>query len=182
MFFQWIETNKDLITSWTAILAVFASAVSFTIAAINMMMQRRHNRKSVLPIGHVAVGDYENQIFVRLWNYGVGPMIIKKVVVTKQGHVEKPLPAIISFMQELPGKCHWSTFVEDISDRAIPVKDHISLIVLEGDEGNSDFVVARELVRKALSGLIIKVEYQDVYGENMQPAIRSLEWFGRHWG
>ena len=90
--FQWVVANKDLITSWTAIFAVLASAVSFTIAAINMMMQRKHNRKSVLPIGHISVGDYENQIFVRLWNYGIGPMIIKRVVVVKEGDVEQTKP------------------------------------------------------------------------------------------
>jgi hypothetical protein len=179
--FQWMETNKDLITSWTAILAVLASAASFIIAAVSMRVQRIHNRESVLPIGNVGAGDYENEIFVRIWNYGVGPMIIKKVVVERKGDVEQPRPAIVDFMPKLPGNYLWSTFVRDISDRAIPATDHISLISLEGDEGNRDFVAARETVRKALSGLTVKVEYEDVYGENMPPAVRSLEWFGRHW-
>ncbi|THD70428.1 MAG: hypothetical protein E7813_08355 [Bradyrhizobium sp.] len=177
---QWMLANKDLITSWTAIFAVLASAVSFTIAAINMMMQRKHNRKSVLPIGHISVGDYENQIFVRIWNYGIGPMLIKRVVVAGEGGVKQEA-AIIDLMPKLPGEYHWSTFVGNISDRTIPAADHISLILLEGDEDNGEFVAAREMVRRALSRLTVTVEYKDVYGNNMPAAIRNLEWFGRHW-
>jgi hypothetical protein len=171
---QWMAANKDLITSWTAILAILTSV---TIAAINMTMQRRHNRKSVLPIGHVSVGDYNNQIFVRLWNYGVGPMIIKRVVVAREGEQKKP--SIIGFMPKLPDDFPWSTFVGDISNRVIPGNDNIPLILLEGDEKNRDFVAVRQMVREILSGLTIKVEYKNVYGENMPPAVRNLDWFGR---
>jgi hypothetical protein len=179
--FQWMVENKDLITSWTAIFAVVASAASFGIAALNMRMQRRHNRKSVLPIGHVTVGDYENQLFVRVWNYGVGPMIIKKMIVEGEDGADQKLPGIVDLMPELPGKCAWSTFVRNISDRAIPANDHITLILLEGGEDDSDFVAARQMVRKALSGLTVKIEYKDIYGETMPPAVRNLKWFGRHW-
>src|SRR5580704_2616478 len=111
--FQWMATNKDLITSWTAILAVFASAASFAIAALSMRMQRSHNRKSVLPMGSVTVGDYENQLFVRVWNYGVGPMIIEKLVIEQDG-ADQQVSGLIDLMPKLPGKCLWSTFVRDI--------------------------------------------------------------------
>jgi hypothetical protein len=179
--FQWMATNKDLITSWTAILAVFASAASFAIAALSMRVQRSHNRKSVLPMGSVTVGDYENQLFVRVWNYGVGPMIIEKLVIEREDGADQRVPGIIDLMPTLPGKCRWSTFVREISDRAIPANDHITLILLEGDEDDRDFVAARQMVRKILSGLTVKVEYKDVYGETMPPAVRNLKWFGRHW-
>ena len=70
-FISILSANDKLVTSWTAILAVFISLISIIITVVNVAMQRAHNRKSVLPIGSLSLGDYENQIFVRLRNDGV---------------------------------------------------------------------------------------------------------------
>lgn len=143
-------------------------------------MQRAHNRKSVLPIGHFSVGDYENQIFVHLRNDGVGPMIIEKLTVEKGGNSEQAKSAIIEFMPELPGGYLWSNFVEDISGRALSAEKNIVLISLEGDQEEKGFIAAKQIVRKALSDLAVKVEYKNIYGEEMPPVSRSLRWFARH--
>ena len=78
-----LSEHDKLVTSWTAILAVFISLVSVFIALINFAMQRADNRKALLPIGNLSLGDYENHIFVRLRNDGVGPMIVDHIVVKR---------------------------------------------------------------------------------------------------
>jgi hypothetical protein len=176
---SFLSANDKLVTTWTAIAALFVSFLSIVIAIVNMTMQRAHNRKSVLPIGHLSVEDYENRISVRLRNDGVGPLIVEKAIVTAGGDGAQAGAAIIDFMPELPSGCLWSTFVGDISGRAITAEGGITLISLEGDQKEKGFVAAKRMTREALSALTVKVEYKNIYGETMPPAIRSLNWFGR---
>jgi hypothetical protein len=176
---SFLSDNDKLVTAWTAIAALFVSIVSIVIAIVNMAMQRAHNRKSVLPIGHITVGDYENEISVRLRNDGVGPLIVEKVAVMRGADSERAESAIIEFMPELPGGHLWSTFVGNISGRAISAEDRITLILLEGNQKDERFNAAKRSVRKALSDLTVRVEYRNIYGEKMPSVSRSLNWFGR---
>lgn len=67
--------------------------------------------------GALAVGDYENRIYVKIQNNGVGPLIVKGVVIEGAMEPEKPL---INAMPELPPKAIWTNFVEEISGRSVP--------------------------------------------------------------
>lgn len=172
--FVWVAGNKELVTSWTAILAVAASTASFVLTIINMKWQRGHYRKTLMPIGSLSLGDYENAIFVRLRNDGAGPMIVDEVTVFRGE--EKVASALIDLM---PPGLTWTTFVKDISGRAFTPGKEIDLISIEGDENDSEFVETRRKVREALSSLSARVYYQSVYGDKSYVQ-RSLDWFGRH--
>lgn len=174
-----LSSNDKLVTAWTAIAALFVSFVSIVIAISNMVMQRRHNRKSVLPIGHIVVGDYESRIHVTLRNEGVGPMIVEKAIVTSRRDGEQISSAILEFLPDLPDGYLWTTFVGDISGRAISAGDDIILVSLEGDQNDFGFIAARQMTREALSILTIRVDYKNVYGEKMPSVTRALNWFGR---
>ena len=91
---KFLASNKDLVTAWTAIAALFVSLLSIILTSLNLWMQRTHNRKAVLPIGHITVGDYENDIFVRLRNDGVGPLLIESATIFR---VEKEQVACTRF-------------------------------------------------------------------------------------
>jgi hypothetical protein len=67
-----LSQHRDLVTTWTAIAAIFMSLISIAVTLITMRMQRVHYRKSLLPIGNLSLGDYENKIFVLFRNDGVG--------------------------------------------------------------------------------------------------------------
>ena len=175
-FISLLSANEKLVTSWTAILAVFISLVSIVVAVVNIAMQRAHNRKSVLPIGNLSLGDYENQIFVRLRNDGVGPMIIDNISVQQIETGKEIGSALIDLM---PKGLAWTTFVKDISGRAFAASKDIDLILFEGDPNKPQFIDARQRVREALSKLRVKVHYHSIYGDEMV-AERPLDWFGRH--
>lgn len=175
-----LAANHDLVTAITAVAALFVSAVSIILAIFNMTTQRTHNRKSVMPIAHVRVGDYENRIFVRLRNDGVGPMLIDTIAVAKRGAKNKKQATLMEFMPDLPAGIFWTTFVADLSGWALSANNDLPLLLLEGDAGDPKFVGARQSVRQALAELKIEIRYRDIYGRQMPPAVRDLEWFARN--
>jgi hypothetical protein len=178
--FTFLSTHDKLVTAFTAVAALIISFLSILLTVLNTVMQMRHNRKSVLPMGHIGVGDYENQIFVRLWNHGVGPMIVERVQITER-KTEQPISdTIIGAMPELPNDYAWTIFAGGISGRAISARDSIILIQLDGDPSNEEFKKIRNQVRRALAPLSVKVEYKNIYNKKMPPARRDLDWFARN--
>jgi hypothetical protein len=103
-------------------------------------------------------------------------MIVEKAIVTRG---EEAKSAILDFLPDLPDGYLWTTFVADISGRAISAGDDIVLVSLEGDQNDLTFAAAREMTREALSSLTIKVDYKNIYGEKMPSVSRTLDWFGR---
>lgn len=176
---EFLASNDKLVTAWTAIAALFVSFLSIVLTCVNLRMQRTHNRKSVCPIGQITVGDYENSIFVRLRNDGVGPLIIEKVAVFRDDREEDSEIAIIEFMPELPDGYQWETFLRDIRGRAISANEQLTLIALKGEPSDSAFVRAREIAREALATLTVKVFCKNIYDEQMPLTERKLNWFAR---
>ena len=175
--FEFLAANHDLVTAITAVAALLVSAVSIILAVFNMTTQRTHNRKSLMPIAHIRLGDYENRIFVRLHNDGVGPMLIDSIAVTKRAAKGKREASLMEFMPELPTGILWSTFVADLAGWALAADKDITLLLLEGDPADRTFVEARQSVRGALADLKIEIKYRDIYGRKMPPARRDLNWF-----
>jgi hypothetical protein len=179
-FLSSLGAQHNLVTAITAVAALAVSLLSIVLSVCTMAMQRKHNRRSVMPIGHISVGDYEDHLFVTLRNDGVGPMLIEQVLVTAVGGESKT--ALIEFMPNLPNGIFWTTFVADISTRALPAGKDIKLISLEGGLHNEKFCKARDSVRATLRNLKVEVAYRNVYGDKMPVATRNLDWFGRNIG
>lgn len=177
--FDFLVANTALITAWTAVAALFVSLLSIVLTSLNLWMQRTHNRKTVLPIGHITVGDYEDDIFVRLRNDGVGPLIVEKVIVFQINKENDPKTAIIDFMPELPGGYAWATFVRDISGRALSPDGQITLLELMGKPTYEDFDAARVIVRRELSKLCVQIYCRNIYNDRMPIVRRTLDWFAR---
>jgi hypothetical protein len=173
----YLTAKHDLVTAITAVAALFVSAVSIILATFNMTTQRTHNRKSLMPIAHVRLGDYENRIFVRLFNDGIGPMIIDSIVVSKPRGKGKRHGTFIDYMPALPPGILWTTFVTDLSGWALSADKDLTLLLLEGDPTDETFVAARQAVRQALSELKIAIRYRDIYGSKMPAATRDMDWF-----
>ena len=172
-------SNSALVTAWTAIAALAISFLSIVLTTLNLWMQRTHNRKSVLPIGHIAVGDYEEDVFVRLRNDGIGPMIIEDVTVYRTNKPGDSKNSIIDFMPELPGEYAWATFLRDIIGRAVSPQDQLTLIELKGEPTHEDFEASKNIVRRVLSELSVTVSCKNIYNERMPTISRRLDWFGR---
>ena len=174
-----LNSNVTLATALTAIAALFVSFLSIVLTTVSLWMQRTHNRKSFLPIGYIAVGDYEDDILVRLRNDGNGPLIVESMTVFPTGNQDEHKSSIIAFMPDLPGDYAWTTFVSDIKGSAISPAGHITLIELKGDPGEKNFEAAKEIVRNHLALLSVTIAYRNVYNDRMPLISRRLNWFQR---
>lgn len=161
-----------------ATVAVVLSLISIYVSLSSLKHQREHNRMSVRPLAYVALGDYEGQLFVKIWNNGTGPMIIKSITVA--GSPQPLLPLIRSMPKLLPN-VDWTNFVEDFSGRSIPVSSSLELLNLSCDSSScsEQFTLSRDEVRVALGKLTILVEYTDIYETKLPICSRSLEFFHR---
>jgi hypothetical protein len=174
---SFLTANHDLVAAITAVAALVVSTISIFLAIFNMTTQRTHNRKSLMPIAHVRLGDYENRLFVELHNDGIGPMLIDTIAVSKSRGWSKKHASFSGLVPALPPGILWSTFVTDLSGRALSAGKDIVILLLEGDASDQNFLAARQSVRKALADLQIVVKYCDIYGQKMPPAKRNLDWF-----
>lgn len=172
-----LTAKHDLVAAVTAVAALIVSSISIILAIFNMTTQRTHNRKSLMPIAHVRLGDYENRIFVQLHNDGIGPMLIDSIVVGKSRGWSKKQASFMGLVPALPPGILWTNFVTDLSGRALSAGKDITILLLEGDPSDENFLAARRAVRQALSDLQIVVKYRDIYGHKMPAAKRNLDWF-----
>jgi hypothetical protein len=172
MIWQQIQGELSKI-DWGLVTGVIA--LIFT--AISLQVQRKHNRLSVKPIAIISVGDYENELAVHIQNKGTGPLVIKKLSFSNEnGKTEK---AIINFFGSEFKDVIWSTFVADIDSWTILPNEAKTLIKLNGDSTDKEFVQVRNKVRKVLAQIQVELLYQDIYENNMPKKIRKLDWFAR---
>jgi hypothetical protein len=172
-----LTAKHDLVAAVTAVAALVVSSISIILAIFNMTTQRTHNRKSLMPIAHVRLGDYENRLFVELHNDGIGPMLIDNIAVSKSRGWSKKHTSFMGLVPALPPGILWSTFVTDLSGRALSAGKDIVILLLEGDPSDQNFLAARQSVRQALADLQIVIKYHDIYGHKMPPTKRNLDWF-----
>ncbi len=161
-----------------AICALFVSICSTCLAAWTAFVQRRHMQLSVLPIAAIPIADYENRIGVFLQNKGLGPMRIISLRVINDKDVSKN--AVVFHMPELNPGILWTNFRGSVDGATLEASERFDLLLLEGGPKNLAFAESRDRIRRSLSQLEIKVEYEDIYGRKMYPLEKKLSFFGRH--
>lgn len=158
--------------------AVFLSLISLCVSFLTLRHQREHNRLSVRPLAYITIGDYENQLYVKLRNNGTGPMVVKFITVIGAPDQSQPL---VSAMPQLHPEVNWTNFVEDCSGRSVPVGGELVLLDLSSECSSlqDQFSLSRDRVRLALGKLKVCVEYTDIYGTKLPASNRDLQFFHR---
>lgn len=172
-----LRDHPNQVTAFIAVCALFVSLISILLTFLALILQRRHNFKSLTPIAHIPVSDYENLIAVKLKNTGVGPLIVEQFRASDDNREEDD---IISWMPNTPEGIAWDTFYESLDGLSIPPNKEAVVIKLSGDSHDTKFVQFRDDVRRALSKLKVRVKYKDIYNRNLPEKERDLKWFGRH--
>lgn len=133
--------------------------------------QRTHNFNSVKPIMQLDIGDYEDDIYVRIYNSGVGPGIINSIEIKKRndGSIRTDL---ISYFENL--NWEWDTFNTGLEGYAISPNTYIYFIEMKDPDVNQ-----KQQLRNILKDVHIKIIYSDIYGNKQLPINTTLEWFGR---
>jgi hypothetical protein len=167
--------------SIVALCALFVSITSvfFSVQALNI--QREHNYKTVKPIGIIVVADYENKIFIRIDNCGVGPLLIKKITVKNKTISATTVIDLIP--ERLNERIIWADFAAALEGKAISVGENLHLILWEADIESYEqqkIIEDRRDIRNVLKDISVILEYTDIYEKNTFKVERSMEWFGRH--
>lgn len=172
--------NYELIIG---IAALVLSSIGIFASIRSLIIQRKHNYMSLKPICRIKVGDYESNIFVKLSNTGVGPLIIKRVAISYCNKVKSNL---IDFCPTVPEGLDWNDFVKEIKGKVIRVNEDLVLIDIEGldkrrntQKEAADFGEFITKLRNILSEVTINVEYTDIYEKNYFKEMRKLSWFNR---
>lgn len=154
------------------------SEKSFESAEKSLAVQREHNYKSVTPILRIWTPDHNEEVSVKFYNDGIGPLIITNVSVTNGIEETKDL---ISWMPRHPkGISYWTTFIGGFGETSISPGSFHSILLLENkDEDLPDYAAFRHEVRKHLSKLCLTVQCKDIYERPLRSQTISLEWFGR---
>ena len=95
-----IIAHVQMPTNWVDILftaaSILISIVAVFISVQTFRSQKEQNKNSVRPILNVSVGDYEDNIYVRLHNNGVGPAIITRI----QCNVRRILSSFFAWLED----------------------------------------------------------------------------------
>ncbi|PKN52395.1 MAG: hypothetical protein CVU55_07655 [Deltaproteobacteria bacterium HGW-Deltaproteobacteria-13] len=167
---EWIANNSGAII---ALSTVVISLISLFVAVKALNTQREHNKLSVKPIAHFSKGDYENQIFVKVKNYGLGPLIIEEFNVSKEKCSFKRL---VDSFDGLGALITWDTFTDDIEGRVLAPQNEFILIKASFTPDQDDI---RKAIRESLANTTLTIKYKCIYDE-VQPEVQEkLEWFAR---
>lgn len=164
-----IINSPELLISVLAVLTAFAAVF---VGAIGLAIQRSHNKKSVLPICSIRKANYDNEILLSIENTGIGPLIITKISMLRNGTNEmKENQYPIDLM---PEGIMWNTFRKGLENHSIlPNSEIVLLEFVPQTFGDNDVL---ENIRKILSECSIKIDFKDVYGKK-RTSIDNLIWY-----
>jgi len=157
-----ILQNPELII---ALCALITSVVSIIVAVFTLRLRKKHYLKSVKPIGDIVCGDYENDIYIAICNNGIGPLLIKRLIVSSSECFDENIVAIIPENIKQALTPHWTDFFYGVKNRAILPKERIYLFRLSFNE-KSEIIKHQTHIadfRKFLAGLTIELTYTDIY-------------------
>jgi hypothetical protein len=163
-----------------AFAAVFSAATAFLalcISVITICIQRHHNVISIRPVPEVTVADYENSLRIKLRNNGIGPMIIRQVIVRRGNEFKE---SVIDWMPALPKNRLWNHFSTKLQNRTLQTDGVIPLLELTEAVGEQGFSIIRDNIRHHLCNLTVDIVYTDMYGTKFKIYKKELTWFGRN--
>lgn len=136
-------------------------------------LQRRESEKSQKPIPQIVFGDTERQIFVRVYNNGVGPLITDQLAFIKDGNSYTDIEECL----DLDPKSYMHTQITGAAKKVIIPGSYLEVFStrFEEHEGESDM----DQVKRQLSQLTLKADCRDIY-HNKITIERDLKWFSRH--
>ncbi|PSB82542.1 hypothetical protein C5F64_15660 [Photobacterium damselae subsp. damselae] len=169
---DWLELKPSEII---AICAVIVSVISLVVANKTLKAQRTHNKLSLRPIVHISKGDYEDKIFVKVKNYGLGPLIIKSCEINKFG---QQYDTLVESLGDKALEIVWDTFAANIDGRVLAPQNEFILIEATFEDDFDDRI--KKEIRRSLASTTITVQYTCVYGETYPEERERLSWFSRH--
>lgn len=155
--------DMTVVISWLALFALL----------YQVYLQRTHNEKSLKPLGQIDLRDRKDQIYVRISNNGLGPMIIDRLTFRKAGKIYTAIEDCL----ELDRRSYASISVSESVQKIILPNAYLTLF--ENRLGQLIEEAEADGIRQQLSPITVQVEFHDIYN-NRITIERNLQWFSRH--
>ena len=154
-------------------LSILMSFLALATTFYQAYLQRVHNVKSLKPLGQVDVGDVHKLIFVYITNNGMGPMIIERLVFTKNGNAHADIESCL----DLPPQSYRHIVLSDTVKKTVLPNSRFEVFEMTFGEDH-DSEQEMEHVKDQLAAITLTVHCRDVY-DNKISFERNLEWFSR---
>lgn len=160
------------------------------------------SKNSVRPYLDIIIGNYNNHTYIKIKNNGLGTAIIKNIdfiyenKLTNESMYTSDIITIINeynkYINPSENDNKYVTFVEDIKGRGIGPQDEIIILEKRYECTNSTNQKEAKFIKNIISpkrkkllnvlkDLKIKVEYTNVFGDEIIPSCeRELHFFGRN--
>lgn len=178
---------RDYPAQFSALVALCALLLSLCVAIVSinftaraLRLQREHNFKSVIPFAKIWIGDYQDNLEVKVCNVGIGPLLVERFTVSSTSAPNQKKSNVVDWMPEQPNEIYYSHFVRDLNGWCIAPNTEVMIFQLEGDSDDELFAAFRDAVRTSLSELVVTLEYKDIYDRKMPTQDKDFQWFGRH--
>ena len=176
---RWAEFGDYLAGTAVPLLALLNLGALVCVAFAIYRLETSREQQLLRPNLLVRLGDYEDDIFVKLSNLGLGPAVIRSLRCYSTGSHAQEASDLVELMPDLPQGTDWRDFTILHPGAVIAQGQTEALLRLSGDPRNPEFANCAELVRRALMDLAVKVDYEDMFGNAMTPTWYSLSGFGR---
>lgn len=153
--------------------SLFVSVLALVGLFCQVYLQLTYNEKSLKPLGQIDFRDRRDQLYVRISNNGVGPMIIDGLRFIKDGKCY----ATIEDCLELDRRSY-ARLGDHESVRKVILPNSF-LTIFEVSLAPEEDETAFNQVRDQLSAISLKVDFHDIY-DNKMTIERDFQWFARH--
>lgn len=153
----------SLVFSFVAVVATFYQA----------HLQRVHNRKSVKPLAQIDLEDREGLLFVHVQNNGVGPLIVDKLIFTRDGKQYHQIQDCL----DLDPKSYYHIEITDTNKKIIVPGGFLVVFSEKLDLSENQATIT--MFRQQLSAIHLEVEGHDIYDIKISIG-KCLKWFARH--
>jgi hypothetical protein len=136
-----------------------------------LYLQRIHNEKSVKPLLQIDLWDRKTKLSVRVQNNGLGPLIVDRLVFTKDGRKYFSLEDCLN----LDPKSYMRALISEATPKVILPNSYLTIF-----EKNINNCANGEIdhIRNLLSEITLTVSGKDIY-DNRTIIDRNLYWFSR---
>ncbi|MEO6686044.1 MAG: hypothetical protein ABIN24_08765 [Dyadobacter sp.] len=155
-------------------MSIAISLLALLATFYQLYLQRIHNERSLRPLGQIVLSDRGAKIFVHIINNGVGPMIIDKVMFTKDRISSNNIEDLLNLAPK--SYMHDVVSAETVQKVILP-GGFLEIFGTTFDGHTSE--KAKGNVITQLAPLDLKVNYRDIY-DNKFTVSRNLHWFSRH--
>ncbi|MEM9856525.1 MAG: hypothetical protein AAF843_04190 [Bacteroidota bacterium] len=154
-------------------MALAISLMALLVTIYELHLQRRHNEKSLQPIAQIAITDRGKLLSVYIENNGVGPLIVEKLIFTKDGKHYTDIESCL----DLDPRSYQHISVSESDRKVILPGSYEEVFSMEFGEDDTDKEM--DNVREKLAPLKLKVDGRDIYNNNVTVE-RDLQWFIRY--